>query len=97
MMSCDPDLIAAAPKGTFATHIRGVTNRAVPLSFPFFVLEKRPRADAEILAQIRNHNRNAYAAPWSPKVGPEPQGEGQSSDDAPENPDDDALKPSTEL
>jgi hypothetical protein len=97
MMSCDPDLIAAAPKGTFATHIRGVTNRAVPLSFPFFVLEKRPRVDAETLAQIRDFSRNAYAAPWSSKVDPEPQGEGQSPDVPPENPDDDALKPSTEL
>jgi hypothetical protein len=60
-------------------------------------LEKRPRVDAETLAQIRDFSRNAYAAPWSSKVDPEPQGEGQSPDVPPENPDDDALKPSTEL
>lgn len=81
----------------FATSIRGVTNRAVPLSFPFFVLEKRPRVDAETLQDIRDHSRNAYAAPWVHKARDEPLGEAPTDESKPENPEDDPLKPSTEL
>ena len=96
-MSCDPDLMTSLPKGTFATSIRGVTNRAVPLSFPFFVLENRPRASAETLQDIRDHSRNAYASPWRAKGNDEPPGEPQDPNPEPENPDDDPLKPSSEL
>ncbi|WP_461425257.1 type IV secretory system conjugative DNA transfer family protein [Gymnodinialimonas sp.] len=97
MMSCDADLMTALPKGTFATSIRGVTNQAVPLSFPFFVLEKRPRASAETLQDIRDHSRNAYAAPWVQKAHDEPREEAATDEPAPEQPSDDPLKPSTEL
>ncbi len=96
-MGCAPDLITGLSKGSFATSIRGVTNRAVPLSFPFFVLEKKPRANAETLADIRNHSRNAYAAPLQPMGGDEPPREAPKDEPEPESPDDDPLKPSTEL
>ena len=107
VMSGDATAISNLPKGTFATSIRGVTNRAVPLSFPFFVLEKRRRASADELKAIREHSRNAYAAPWVPPSNPEPPEEGQDSDPEPDGPDGgapsgdsgetDALKPTTEL
>ena len=67
-MSADPQVIQQQPKGTFATYVRGLTDRAVPMSFPFFVLEKLPRATKEDIAAIRQQSRQAYAQPWSPKV-----------------------------
>ncbi|QXT41150.1 type IV secretory system conjugative DNA transfer family protein [Gymnodinialimonas ceratoperidinii] len=96
-MSCAPDLITSLSKGTFATSIRGVTNRAVPLSFPFFVLESRERADAQMLADIREYSRNAYAAPWEPKGSDVSPREDEGAEKDEEKPDDDPLKPSTEL
>lgn len=71
--------------------------RAVPMSFPFFVLENLPRATKEEIEAIRQQCREAYAEPWSPTVSnedPEPE-------DPPEPPEekepDDPLKPSPEL
>ena len=63
VMSGDATAISNLPKGTFATSIRGVTNRAVPLSFPFFVLEKRRRASADELQAIRDHSRKRVCRP----------------------------------
>ena len=63
-MAADPALIQQQPKGTFATFVRGLTERAVPISFPFFVLEKLPRATSEEREAIRAHTRAAYANPW---------------------------------
>ena len=97
MMNADPNSMSNLPKGTFATSIRGVTNRAVPLSFPFFVLEKRPRADSETLENIRNHSRKSYAAPWEATTNNGPSGEGDQVGNGPTDPDYDPLKPSTEL
>ncbi|WP_430449486.1 type IV secretory system conjugative DNA transfer family protein [Rhodophyticola sp.] len=97
MMSCDPDMITSQPKGTFATYIRGTTNRAVPLSFPFFVLEKRPPASTKTLADIREFSRKAYAAPWQDMGGHKQSREPQNTDNGEENPDDDPLRPSSEL
>ena len=62
-MSCDPDTIQRQPKGTFATYVRGLTDRAVPISFPFFVLEKMEKRSSEELASIRDASRAAYAEP----------------------------------
>jgi hypothetical protein len=96
-MAADPQLIQQQPKGTFATYIRGLTQRAVPMSFPFFVLENLPRATKDEIAAIRQQCREAYAEPWSPTVSDdEPKPE-----DPPEPPEekepDDPLKPSPEL
>lgn len=96
-MACDAELITSLPKGTFATSIRGLTSRAVPLSFPFFVLEKMPRADAATLAEIIEHSRSAYASPWHAKGSDVPPGDAQAPDEDDENPDDDPLRPSPEL
>lgn len=62
-ISADPDIIQRQPKGSFATYIRGLTERAVPMSFPFFVLEKLPRASAERRNAIREYSRSHYAEP----------------------------------
>jgi hypothetical protein len=63
-MGADADMIARQPKGTFAAFIRGVTERAVPISFPFFILEKAPKTtDAERDA-IREYSRQTYAHAW---------------------------------
>ncbi|MEM1150429.1 MAG: ATP-binding protein [Pseudomonadota bacterium] len=108
VMSGDAAAISQMPKGTFATAIRGVTTRAVPLSFPFFVLEQRPRASAEGLQRIREHSRETYAAKWEAPARPSP-GDGKSEadpeggpgPDEPDGPDDhlgdDPLKPTSEL
>lgn len=96
-MSCDAEIIQSQPKGTFATYIRGITQRAVPVSFPFFVLEKRTQATKTALAAIRQHSRDAYAEPWQkpPEHGDTPDDEGP--DDPPEIDNDDPTKPSPEL
>jgi hypothetical protein len=98
-MGADPDLMVRQPKGSFATFIRGVTERAVPMSFPFFVLEKLPRATAEEREAIREFSREVYAQPVA-SAAPEPD----IPDAEPDQPelrqefdDDDLLKPSPEL
>ncbi|NSY37530.1 type IV secretory system conjugative DNA transfer family protein [Leisingera sp. ANG59] len=96
-MSSDPGIIQRQPKGTFATYIRGLTDRAVPISFPFFVLEKRPKATNEELDAIRQHSRSAYAEPWqntSDQDGTSNYDEEIPSD---KNDDDDPTNPSPEL
>ena len=65
-MNCEPDLIARQPKGSFATFIRGLTERAVPIAYPFFVLEEREKRSAEELTEIRALNRARYAEPLAP-------------------------------
>jgi hypothetical protein len=96
-LSCDADLIQRQPKGTFATFVRGLTDRAVPISFPFFVMEKLERATKNDVEAIRQHSRSAYAEPWQSKA--EDPG---TSDDAPPDPPeendlDDPATPSPEL
>ncbi len=59
--SCDPDLIMRQPKGSFATYVRGLTDRAIPISFPFFVLEDLPRASREEQDVVRQLSRERYA------------------------------------
>lgn len=81
-MAADAEMIQRQPKGTFATYVKGLTHRAVPISIPFFVLEKRNKATKEELEAIRQHSRDAYAAPWKPKAD---QGE-TSDDDPPDEP-----------
>jgi hypothetical protein len=81
-MSVDADAILRAPKGTFATYIRGLTERAVPMSFPFFTLEQMPRATGEEIEDIRTRSRAAYAEPW-----------GQSKDASDEPPEENLQPP----
>lgn len=96
-MSADPQNIQQMPKGTFATYIRGLTERAVPMSFPFFVLENLPRASKEDIDAIRQQCRQAYAEPWSPKVSHEEPDDEEPPEPPPEIDPDDPLRPSPEL
>jgi len=96
-MSCDADLIQRQPKGTFATFVRGLTDRAVPISFPFFVMENLERATKGEIDAIREHSRAAYAEPWKTKAE-----DGGTLDETPpeppeENEPDDPANPSPEL
>ncbi len=70
-MNCDADMIQRQPKGTFATYVRGLTDRAVPISFPFFLLEKGPKASQDEIEAIREHSRRTYAEPWGQKASEE--------------------------
>lgn len=67
-MSSSAEIIHDKPKGTFATYVRGLTKRAVPVSFPFFVLENFPRASKDEIEEIREHSRKSYAEPLQKKA-----------------------------
>ena len=87
----------ALPKGSFATYLRGLTDKAVPIAFPFFALEKLPRTTKEERAAILQHSRDSYAEPWKSKAEhgePEP---GEAEIAPPKKADDDPLAPSPEL
>lgn len=75
--NCEPDLIQRQPKGSFATALRGLTDRALPLCFPFFVLEKGPKRDKEAIEVIREASRARYAEPVGAQLDgsqPDPDG-----------------------
>jgi len=96
-MAADPNLIQQQPKGTFATFVRGLTERAVPISFPFFVLEKMPRASTEERDAIRDYSRKNYAEPLQRKT-EHSEPEDHQDIDKPDNNDDiDPLTPAPEL
>ncbi|WP_186766295.1 type IV secretory system conjugative DNA transfer family protein [Phaeobacter marinintestinus] len=96
-MSCDPDTIQRQPKGTFATFVRGLTARAVPISFPFFVLENLPRATKEEVEAIRQQCRDAYAEPWQSKAEHEDTPPEEDPEPPEENDPEDPTEPSSEL
>jgi hypothetical protein len=98
-MGADADMIARQPKGTFAAFIRGVTERAVPISFPFFILEKAPKTmDAERDA-IREYSRQTYAHAWEQPAERDGAEDQVVPDSEPEDAGtgDDPLSPSPEL
>ena len=96
-MAADPNLIQQQPKGTFATFVRGLTERAVPISFPFFILEKMPRVTNEERDAIRQHSREHYAAPLQNKTKHSEPQDHQDIEKREDNHDDDPLKPAPEL
>ena len=96
-MGGDADKILSQPKGTFATYIRGLTEQAVPLSFPFFVLEKGPQCTKDARAAIRQHSRDAYADPWLRTADHSDPEEDKPPDDPPENDPEDPTNPSPVL
>ncbi|HUF20079.1 MAG TPA: hypothetical protein VMP00_04930 [Burkholderiales bacterium] len=63
-MNTDAQTIQHQQPGTFATFVRGLTRQAVPISFPFFVLENLPRNSKDEIDAIRQHSRDRYAEPW---------------------------------
>jgi hypothetical protein len=92
-MGADADMIARQPKGTFATFIRGVTDRAVPMSFPFFALEKLPRTDIAERNAIRDYSRRIYAEPLPEPPSTELAVPANSSEDTSTDPRNDPLVP----
>ena len=60
-LRCSSDFIESQPKGTWAAYIRGVTTGAVPLRFPFGVMEKEPCMDAGEWKTVRADMRERYA------------------------------------
>lgn len=65
MLYCDPQLIEAQPKGSFAAHIRGVTKSALPLSFPFGYLEALSSMTATQRDTLQEVMRGRYAVHYS--------------------------------
>ena len=96
-MAADPNLIQQQPKGTFATFVRGLTERAVPISFPFFVLEKMPRALSEERDAIREYSRKNYAEPLQSKAEHSDPMDHQDIDKPDNNDNIDPLTPAPEL
>lgn len=65
MLHCDPGLIEAQPKGSFAAFVRGETPNAVPLSFPFGELENRARMSPEARHRLQDRMRSRHAIHYS--------------------------------
>jgi len=96
-MHATPELIQQQPKGSFATYLRGLTDKAVPIAFPFFALEKMPRTTKEERAAILQHCRDAYAEPWENKAEHSEPDTQDAEILPPKKDDDDPLAPSPEL
>jgi len=96
-MASNAEKIQEQPKGTFATYVRGLTQNAVPISFPFFVLEGLPKSTKEEREAIRQHSRETYAEPLRNKAEPGGTPETGDPESPPKNDDDDPTKPSPEL
>lgn len=61
MLYTQAEFIESQGKGSFATHIRGVTKNAVPLQFPFGYLEGLPEMSAADRRAQRDVMRERYA------------------------------------
>ena len=60
-LRCSSEFIESQPKGTWAASIRGVTANAVPLRFPFGVMEAKPRMEPEEWELVQADMRERYA------------------------------------
>jgi len=96
-MAADPNLIQQQSKGTFATFVRGLTERAVPISFPFFVLEKIPKTSQEEREAIRAYSRKNYAEPYQNMPDNSEPLQDQDTEISQDNDDVDPLAPAPEL
>jgi hypothetical protein len=96
-MHAIPELIQQQPKGSFATYLRGLTDKAVPIAFPFFELENLPRTTKGERAAILQHSRDHYAEPWEHKAEHSDTEPEEAEIIPPEKGDDDPLAPSPEL
>ena len=65
MLYCEPSLIEAQPKGSFAAHIRGVTKSALPLQFPFGRMEAMDRMSSVESDALRKVMRERFAVHYS--------------------------------
>jgi len=64
-MYCEPAHIERQGKGAFAAHIRGVTKQAVPLQFPFGLMEKLPQITAAERQALQERMRANHAVHYS--------------------------------
>ena len=65
MLYCQPELIEAQPKASFAAHVRGQTKSAVPLRFPLGFMETLPKMDKAEQQALRQRMRDLYAVHYS--------------------------------
>src|SRR6202140_5790303 len=61
-MGSTPEFLAGQPEQTFATSIRGVTQNALSLKVPFFLLEDLPRMTERDAFRIRQDMHRRYCA-----------------------------------
>lgn len=61
MLRCDSDFILEQPKGTFAAHIRNLTERALSIRVPYGSLEAEPKMSSAEWLQVRSRMRERYA------------------------------------
>lgn len=93
MLYCDPALIEAQPKGSFAAHVRGVTKSALPLKFPFGHMEAMDRMSSDQRDALQQAMRERFAVHYSEitQVGEKGGGDDIGDDipsDSPRDPDD---------
>ncbi|QTN36251.1 type IV secretory system conjugative DNA transfer family protein [Cognatishimia activa] len=86
-MYCEPSLIERQGKGSFASHIRGVTKQAVPLQFPFGLMEKLPQMTATERQVLQKRMRANHAVHYSELAqGGETKGTEDVDDQDPDEP-----------
>lgn len=90
MLYCQPELIEAQPKASFAAHVRGQTKSAVPLRFPLGYMEKLPKMEKAEQKALRQRMRDLYAVHYS-ELGK--QQEGTADNDTPDTVSDDPPPP----
>jgi len=61
MLHCEPALIEAQAKGSFASFVRGETKGAVPLTFPLGYLEKKEAMSFDDKQNLKDLMRERYA------------------------------------
>ena len=77
--------------------VRGLTECAVPMSFPFFTLEGLPKTTKDERDAIRSYSRKIYAEPLPHKAEHGALPDHQDNETEEENDDHDPLDPSPEL
>jgi hypothetical protein len=65
MLYCEPGLIEAQPKGSFAAYVRDVTKSALPLRFPFGHMEAMDRMTSDERDALQEAMRERYAVHYS--------------------------------
>jgi hypothetical protein len=82
-MYCEPLLIEGQAKGSFAAYIRGVTPKAVLLSFPFGYMERLPKMSRADRGALQEQMRSRYATHYM-DLGERSDAEDDAQSDAPE-------------
>lgn len=82
MLGCEPGLIEAQPKFSFAASIRGVTKGALPLQFPPGHLEAMERMNAAESAAVKDAMRARYAVHYTELMGAGPAVEDETPETA---------------